>query len=207
MYVCIYIYIYTHTHIWRTPHRVGNFESKVSHLTKFYCFFLIKTPKTDSHLLGGSKFVFSFLVFFSFVFLCHFFFLPLLLYISNLHCTHSLRCAARAHTHTYIHTCIHTYIYIYTYIYIHIYAVELKTGPRFGVSSVKNWSKSSVKNWSKFFTVFPIFIVFGGYFWNTNSVTLCQNSVFFVQNFGDVKSEVFEKKITFFVFVFFMLEK
>ena len=37
------------------------------------------------------------------------------------------------------------------YIYIYIYAVELKTGPRFGVSSVKNWSKSSVKNWSKFF--------------------------------------------------------
>ena len=35
--------------------------------------------------------------------------------------------------------------------YIHIYAVELKAGPRFGVSSVKNWSKSSVKNWSKFF--------------------------------------------------------
>ena len=32
-----------------------------------------------------------------------------------------------------------------------VQAVELKTGPRFGVSSVKNWSKSSVKNWSKFF--------------------------------------------------------
>ena len=28
----------------------------------------------------------------------------------------------------------------------------------------------------------------------------------FVQNFGDVKNEVFEKKIAFFVFVFFMLE-
>ena len=36
-------------------------------------------------------------------------------------------------------------------VYTYIYAVELKTGPRFGVSSVKNWSKSSVKNWSKFF--------------------------------------------------------
>ena len=34
---------------------------------------------------------------------------------------------------------------------IYIYAVELKTGPRFGVSNVKNWSKPSVKNWSKFF--------------------------------------------------------
>ena len=28
-----------------------------------------------------------------------------------------------------------------------------------------------------------------------------------VFNFGDVKNEVFEKKIAFFVFVFFMLEK
>ena len=30
--------------------------------------------------------------------------------------------------------------------YIYIYAVEFKTGPILGVSSVKNWSKSSVKN-------------------------------------------------------------
>ena len=29
----------------------------------------------------------------------------------------------------------------------------------------------------------------------------------FLQNFGDVKNEVFEKKIAFFVFVFLMLEK
>ena len=29
----------------------------------------------------------------------------------------------------------------------------------------------------------------------------------FLQNLGDVKNEVFEKKIAFFVFVFFMLEK
>ena len=33
-------------------------------------------------------------------------------------------------------------------------------------------------------------------FINTNSVTLCQNSL--LQNFGDVKNEVFEKKIAFF---------
>ena len=39
---------------------------------------------------------------------------------------------------------------------------------------------------------------------NTNSVTLCQNSVF--ANCRDVKNEVFEKKIAFFVFVFSMLE-
>ena len=36
-------------------------------------------------------------------------------------------------------------MYVYIYIYIYIYAVELKTGPRFGVSCVQNWSKSSVK--------------------------------------------------------------
>ena len=41
-------------------------------------------------------------------------------------------------------------------------------------------------------------------FINTNSVTLCQNSVF--AKFWDVKNEVFEKKIAVFVLVFFMLE-
>ena len=39
---------------------------------------------------------------------------------------------------------------------IYIYAVELRAGPRFGVSSAKNWPK--------FFFVFPIFTVFWGYF-------------------------------------------
>ena len=74
---------------------------------------------------------------------------------------------------TYIHQ---AYIYIYRYIYM----VKLKTGPRFGDFKVKNWSKLKVKNWSKFFFVhcFPIFTVFLGIFENTNSVTLCQNSVF-----------------------------
>ena len=39
---------------------------------------------------------------------------------------------------------------------------------------------------------------------STNSVTLCQSSVFFfLQNCLDVKNEVFEKKIAFLVFVFF----
>ena len=47
---------------------------------------------------------------------------------------------------------------------IYIYAVELKTGPRFGVSSVKNWSKSSVKNWSNFFLLF--FPQFYSVFWH-----------------------------------------
>ena len=39
-------------------------------------------------------------------------------------------------------------------------------------------------------------------FKNTDSVTLSQNSVFSSQNFGDVKNEVFEEKIAFFVFSF-----
>ena len=92
------------------------------------------------------------------------------------------------------------------YAYIYIYAVELKTGPRFWVSSVKNWSKSSVKNWSKFF--FAVFPQFYSVFWallETQIVQQCVKIVF-LQNFGNVKNEVFEKKIAFFVFSFFMLE-
>ena len=66
--------------------------------------------------------------------------------------------------------------------------VVLKTGPSF------------------VFTVFPIFIVF---FWaclKTQIVSHCAKIVF-LQNGGDVKDEVFEKKIAFFAFVFFMLER
>ena len=53
------------------------------------------------------------------------------------------------------------HIYIYA-----VDAVELKTGPRFGVSCVKNWSKASVKNWSMFVVSLfsPISILFWGYF-------------------------------------------
>ena len=88
------------------------------------------------------------------------------------------------------------------YVCIYIYAVELKTGPRFGVSSVKNWSKSSVKNWSKyFFAVFPQFYSVLGAFLETQIVQQCVKIVF-LQNLGDVKNEVFEKKIAFFVFSF-----
>ena len=46
--------------------------------------------------------------------------------------------------------------------------------------------------------------MFFGFFCNTNSVTVCQNSVF--ANFWVTKNEVLEKKIAFFVFFFFMLE-
>ena len=66
------------------------------------------------------------------------------------------------------------------HVYIYIYAVKLKSGPRFGGFKVKNWSKLKVKNWSKFFfhCFPPSFIVFLGIFRNTNSATVCQNSVF-----------------------------
>ena len=64
----------------------------------------------------------------------------------------------------------------------------LKTGPSF------------------FFAVFPSFIVFFGHFYlETQIVQQCVKIVF-LQNLGDVKNEVFEKKIAFFVFSFFMLE-
>ena len=97
------------------------------------------------------------------------------------------------------------YIYIYRALFVsYIYAVELKTGPRFGVSSVKNWSKSSVKNWSKFFfAVFPKFYSVLGAFLETQIVQRCVKIVF-LQNLGDVKNEVFEKKIAFFVFFPFL---
>ena len=46
--------------------------------------------------------------------------------------------------------------------------------------------------------------MFFGFFCNTNSVTVCENSVF--AKFWVIKNEVFEKKIAVFVFFFFMLE-
>ena len=89
------------------------------------------------------------------------------------------------------------------YRHIYIYAVELKTGPRFGVSSVKNRSKSSVKNWSKFFFhCLPIFIVFFGFFENANSVTLCQNSVF--AKFWGCQKRGFRKENCIFCFCLFL---
>ena len=85
---------------------------------------------------------------------------------------------------------------------IYIYAVKLKAGQRFGGFKVKDWSKFKVKNWSKFiFIVFPHFYRVCGVFLKTQIVSHCAKIVF-LQNFGDVKNEVFEKKIAFFVFVF-----
>ena len=58
-----------------------------------------------------------------------------------------------------------------------------------------------------FFSLF--FPHFYSVFWaflETQIVQQCVKIVF-LQNLGDVKNEVFEKKIAFFVFSFFMLEK
>ena len=86
------------------------------------------------------------------------------------------------------------------YIYMYL-SVELKAGPGFGVSSVKNWSKSSVKNWSKFFfsLLFPHFWAR----WKTQIVSHCPK----MQNLGDVKNEAFKKKIAFLFFFFTETEK
>ena len=61
----------------------------------------------------------------------------------------------------------------YSPAYIYIYAVKLKTGPRFGGFRVKNWSKFKVITGPSF-----SFHCFLGMFKNTDSVILCQNSVF-----------------------------
>ena len=90
--------------------------------------------------------------------------------------------------------------------YIYIYAVKLKSGPRFGGFKVKKWSKFKVKKWSKFFfTVFPIFIVFWGHFRNTNSATVCQNSVF--AKFGGCQKWGFRKENCIFCFFLFCVGK
>ena len=57
-----------------------------------------------------------------------------------------------------------------------------------------------------FFHCFPHFYSVFWAFLETQIVQQCVKIVF-LQNLGDVKNEVFEKKIAFFVFVFFMLEK
>ena len=70
-------------------------------------------------------------------------------------------------THTYIYICMLPYVY----------AVELKTGPRIASSVLKTGPRVMSKL-VQYFTAFPILLCFGGMFNNTNSVTLCQNSVF-----------------------------
>ena len=65
---------------------------------------------------------------------------------------------------TYVCVCERGGVRVCMYVYIYICAVELKTGPRFGVSSVKNWSKSSVKTGPIFLLFFPNCVVFFGRF-------------------------------------------
>ena len=61
---------------------------------------------------------------------------------------------------------------------------------------------SSVKNWSNFLLFFPQFYSVFWAFLETQIVQQCVKIVF-LQNLGDVKNEVFEKKIAFFVFFLF----
>ena len=71
--------------------------------------------------------------------------------------------------------------------------LALKTGP------------SLVLKTGPIFSVFPQFYSVLGAFLETQIVQQCVKIVF-LQNLGDVKNEVFEKKIAFFVFSFLMLE-
>ena len=88
------------------------------------------------------------------------------------------------------------------YIYIYIYAVKLKAGPRFGGSKVKTGPSLKLQTGPSFSLFSPFFIVFLGIFENTNTVTLCQNSV--SAKFWGCQNEVFEKKIAFFVCLFYV---
>ena len=92
---------------------------------------------------------------------------------------------------------------MYIYIYICIFAVELKAGPRFGVSSVRNWSKSSVKNWSKFFIVFHIFYSVWGVFLKTKIVSHCAKIVF-CKILRMSKMRFSKRKLHFLFFFFFL---
>ena len=67
-----------------------------------------------------------------------------------------------------------------------------------GVYKLKIGPSYKLKIGPSFFAVFPSFIVFWGILRNTNSVTVCQNSVF--AKFWVIKNEVFEKKIAFLFF-------
>ena len=68
-------------------------------------------------------------------------------------------------------------------------------------------SKFKVKNWSNFFlAVFSPFLKCFWAFLETQIVQQCVKIVF-LQNLGDVKNEVFEKKIAFFCFFLFYVGK
>ena len=77
-------------------------------------------------------------------------------------------------------------------------AVELKTDPIFGGFCVKTGPRVVLKPGPSLFTVFPIFKCFGGMFKNTNSVSLCQNSVF--TKLSGCQNEISKRKIHFWFF-------
>ena len=71
-----------------------------------------------------------------------------------------------------------------------------------GFLALKTGPSLVLKTGPSFFTVFPFYSVLG-VFLKTQIVSHCAKIVF-LQNFGDIKNEVFEKKVA---FLFFMLEK
>ena len=74
------------------------------------------------------------------------------------------------------------------------------------VLKLKSGPSLKLKSGPIFFTVLPHFCSVFWAFLETQIVQQCVKIVL-LQNLGDVKNEVFEKNIAFFVFVFFMLEK
>ena len=76
--------------------------------------------------------------------------------------------------------------------------------PDLGVLKLKSGPSLKLKSGpSFFFTAFPHFYSVLGAFLETQIVQQCVKIVF-LQNLGDVKNEVFEKKIAFFVFLFYV---
>ena len=71
---------------------------------------------------------------------------------------------------------------------------KLKTGPSY---KLKTGPSYKLKIGPSFFLCFPRFYSVFGAFLETQIVQQCVKMVF-LQNFGDVKNEVFEKKIAFF---------
>ena len=88
-----------------------------------------------------------------------------------------------------------------TYIYICVYIYELKLVQDLGIYKLKTGASYKLRTGPSFSLFSPIFIVFWGML-EAQIVSHCVKIVF-LQKFGDVKKEVFEKKIA---FLFFMLE-
>ena len=86
-----------------------------------------------------------------------------------------------------VHACMHIYIYV----------VELKLVQDLPFYKLKTGPSYKLKIGPSFFCCFPQFYSVLGIFRNTNSVAVCQNSVF--AKFWVIKNEVFEKKIAFFL--------